>query len=352
MGIRFGVLGYGFMGHIHVDMIQGLEGAEVAAICDNDAEKLADAPAAITQYTEMDQLMADERVDVVLISVSNHVHFEAVEKAARAGKDILCEKPAALSVTEFDKMMAIVDECGVKFTVHQQRRWDKDYRLAKEVYDQKSLGEVFTIQSKLYGFNGNMHDWHVVPEYGGGMLYDWGVHLIDQMLWMVDSKVQSVFADIRNVINEKVDDYFKIMIKFENGIMGEIELGTYFLADKETWFEKHWFLGGNTGSMYVDGFEPRGKIVRTSQLLTNVAGKVTMTAAGPTRSFGPPPEGRILTEELPKVDVKHVMFFDNYIKAMNGEEEFIVKPAEVRRVLRFMEAVRESGRTGEAVSFE
>lgn len=181
---------------------------------------------------------------------------------------------------------------------------------------------------------------------------DWGVHLIDQMLWMVDSKIKTVYADLRNVINEKVDDYFKIIIKFENNMIGEIELGTYFLGSKEKWFEKHWFIGGNKGSMYLDGFEPVGKIVRTSQLLENVAGKTTMTAAGPTRSFGPPPEGRIIVEDLPEVNVKHSMYFENFIKAINGEEEFIVQVEEVRRVLRFMEAVRESAKTGRTVDFE
>ena len=352
MQIKFGVLGYGFMGHIHVDMIQGLEGAEVVAICDNDPEKLIDAPENIVQYKNMDDLFADENVNTVLVSISNHVHKDAVIKAARAGKHILCEKPAALSVKEFDEMMAVVKACGVKFTVHQQRRWDKDFRKTKEVYDQNTLGDIFTIQSKLYGFNGNMHDWHIFPEFGGGMLYDWGVHLIDQMLWMVDSKIKTVYADLRNVINENVDDYFKIVLKFENNITAEIELGTYFLTNKDKWFEKHWFIGGNKGSMFLDGFEPEGQIVRTSQLLQNVPGKTTMTAAGPTRSFGPPPEGRIMVEALPDVNVEHSMFFDNFIKAMNDEEAFIVKSDEVRRVLRLMEAVRESSKTGRTVDFE
>lgn len=352
MQIQFGVLGYGFMGHIHTDMIKGLEGAKVVAICDNDPTKLADAPKDIVQYTDMDDLFADENVNTVLVSISNHVHKEAVIKAARAGKHILCEKPAAMSVKEFDEMIEVVKECGVKFSVHQQRRWDKDFRISKEVYDNQMVGDVFTIQSKLYGFNGNMHDWHIYPEFGGGMLYDWGVHLIDQMLWMVKGKIKTVYADLRNVINENVDDYFKIILKFEHNITAEIELGTYFLTNKEKWFEKHWFIGGNKGSMYVDGFEPVGQIVRTSQLLENVHGKTTMTAAGPTRSFGPPPEGRIIVEELPDVNVQHSMYFDNFIKAMNGKEDFIVTIEEVRRVLRLMEAVRESAKTGRSVDFE
>lgn len=252
-------------------------------------------------------------------------------------------------------MEAAVKANGVKFTVHHQRRFDPDFRTAKAVYDSGTLGDIYCVKSMLYGFNGNMHDWHVFVSEGGGMLYDWGVHLLDQFCWMFPgAKLKSVFADIRNVINTEVDDYFQIMMRFDNGVTATLELGTYFLTDKmhDKWFERHWFLGGNKGSAYVDGFGPEGKIVRTAGLLQNVGGKRTMTAAGPTRSFGPPPEGKILTEELPKVDTNHRNYFENYVKAWHGEEEFLVKIPETRRVLRLMDAVRESGRTGKSIDFE
>lgn len=352
MSIKFGIIGFGFMGHIHASTLAKLEEVELIAVCDIDNEKLSDAPEGVKIYKNMDELLSIKEIDAVILAVSNHVHKEAVIKSAQAGKHILLEKPAAMSLPEFDEMMEVVNKCGVKLSVHQQRRWDKDFRVSKEVYDNNMVGKVYTIQTMLYGINGNMHDWHVFKKYGGGMLYDWGVHLIDQMLWMVDSKIKTVFADVRNVINEEVDDYFKIFLRFENGIMGEVELGTYFLADREKWFERHWFIGGNNGSMYLDGFDPVGKIARTTRLLTNVSGKTTMTASGPTRSFGPPQPGVLVTEELPKVDVNHLMYFDNFLKALKGEEEFVVKPEEVRRVLALMEAARESARTGKSVDFE
>lgn len=190
---------------------------------------------------------------------------------------------------------------------------------------------------------------------GGGMLYDWGVHLIDQVLWMMpDAKVKTVFADVRNIINFEVDDYFKILLKFDNKVMAEIELGTYLLKDKkeDKWFERHWLMSGNKGTSYVDGFEPVGKITRTTHLLTNVNGSRTMTAAGPTRSFGPPSEGTLVVEDVPEVKTCHEDFFKNYIKAYAGEEEFLVKIPETRRVLSLMEAVRESSETGKSIDFE
>ena len=288
----------------------------------------------------------------MIIAANNNQHLDLVTKAANAKKDIICEKPVAMSVAELDEMMKAVNENGVKFTVHQQRRFDPDFRTIKEIYDQKALGDIFTIKNQLYGFNGNMHDWHVYISEGGGMLFDWGVHLLDQLLWMIDAKVTSVFATMKNVINEEVDDFFNIQLVFENGITAEVELGTYYLKDQPKWFERHWFMGGNEGSAYVDGFDPEGRIVRTTGLLTNVKGSRTMTAAGPTRSFGNPREGLIVTEELPEVHTCHENYFEQFIKAYHGEEEFFVKVPEVRRVLRLMEAVRESARTKKSVDFE
>ena len=209
------------------------------------------------------------------------------------------------------------------------------------------VGDMYVIKSQLYGFNGNMHDWHVYPEMGGGMLYDWGVHLIDQMLDMVKSEIVSLYADVRNVINENVDDYFNIIMKFKNGVTAEIELGTYYLTPKRAWF-----IGGNKGSAIIDGFNGEGKIVRTAHLLENVPGKITMTAAGPTRSFGPAAPGLLQEEALPEVDVNHRNYFEHFVKAFNKEEEVIIKPEQVRRVLCVMDAVRESAKTGKAIAFE
>lgn len=353
--IRIGIIGHGFMGHEHETMLTKMEGIRLIGFSDIEPKQLEDVTEGLKRYSSNEELIHDPQVQVVLIAANNNQHHDLVIQAARAGKDIICEKPVAMNVEELDDMMRVVKECNVKFTVHHQRRLDRDYRIMKEIFDRKLVGDIYTIKNSLYGFNGNMHDWHVYISEGGGMLYDWGVHLLDQILWMMpEAKITSVFADLRNIINFEVDDYFKILMKFDNHIMAEVELGTYFLTDKlqDKWFERHWIIGGNKGTAYVDGFEPQGKIVRTTHLLTNVKGSRTMTAAGPTRSFGPPLEGALITEELPEITSNHRDYFENYKKAYIGKEEFLVKIPETRRVLKLMEAVRESARTGKSVVFE
>lgn len=350
--INFGIIGFGFMGQTHAETIKNLEYAELKAVCDTNEAQFEYASAGVKTYVSADELLADETIDTVIIAVPNLLHLEMVVKAAKAKKDIICEKPLAMSSEEVKEMMAVTKAEDVRFTVHHQRRWDHDYRVAKEVYDQGLVGNIYTIKSSLYGFNGNMHDWHIYPELGGGMLYDWGVHLIDQMLWMISAKLQTVYADVRNVINENVDDYFNIQLYFENGVNAQIELGTYFLNSSENWFERHWFIGGDKGSAKIDGFNPKGEITRTSELLGNVPGKITMTHAGPTRSFGPAPEGRILTEELPEVEVSHRMFFDDYYAHITGKEELTIQPDQILRLMQVVEAIRISAKYHQSIHFE
>lgn len=345
MNMKLGIVGFGFMGHCDAEMMKTFDEIELVAVADTNPKQLEDAPEGVETYGSIEEMLEKADINVVMISTPNPSHLEMVEKAARAGKHIICEKPAAMTVAEFDRMVEVTKENNVMFTVHQQRRWDKDYRIMKEVYDKSMCGDVYVIKSQLYGFNGNMHDWHVYPEMGGGMLYDWGVHLIDQILFMVDSEIESIYADLRNIINEKVDDYFNILIKFKNGITAEIELGTYYLTPKRAWF-----IGGNKGSALIDGWGGEGKIVRTAHLLENAPGKITMTAAGPTRSFGPAAPGLLSEEPLPEVNVSQREYFVHFLKAFNAEEELIVKPEQVRRVLSVMDAVRESAKTGQAIT--
>lgn len=353
MSLGFGIVGHGFMGHQHEAELKDFDGIQLIGICDKDPGKLKDVQEGILCYSSAQEMFKNPEIQVVVIAANNNQHKQLVIDAARAGKDIICEKPAALYVADLDEMVQEVEKCGRKFTVHQQRRYDKDFRTAKEVYDSKTLGSIYTIKSSLYGCNGNVQDWHAFLSEGGGMLYDWGVHLLDQILWMVDGKVTSVYATVKNVVNQEVDDYFDIFLKFENGVGAEIELGTYYLSDKENWFERHWFLGGNKGSAYIDGFDAKGKIVRTVPARTGALGyRQAVGAAVPVHAFGPIAANALMTEELPQVYTSHRDFYENYLRAYYGQEDFMVRVPETRRVLRLMDAVRESARSGMSVQFE
>lgn len=107
------------------------------------------------------------------------------------------------------------------------------------------------------------------------MIYDWGVHLIDQILFMMpDAKIKSVYADIKNVLHEEVDDYFKIILKMDNGVTAHIELSTYILK-----YQPRWLAAGDKGTMIVEDFGCNGSIYRTGKLLEKLPPQITETEA-------------------------------------------------------------------------
>ena len=131
--IRIAIIGHGFMGHEHEKMLNDFPGIKLVGIADKDPKQLEDVKEGIKRYTDNQELFDDPEVDVVIIAANNNQHHDLGLQAAAAKKDIICEKPVAMSLEELDDMEKAVRKNGVKFTVHQQRRFDPDFRTAKEV---------------------------------------------------------------------------------------------------------------------------------------------------------------------------------------------------------------------------
>ena len=96
----------------------------------------------------------------------------------RAGKQVISEKPVTLNAAELEEIIAVSKETGRLFSIHQNRRWDKDYRIIKRIYDEKLLGTPYFIESKVQGSRQAMHGWRGHKQNGGGMLLDWGVQFL------------------------------------------------------------------------------------------------------------------------------------------------------------------------------
>lgn len=348
MKVKLGIIGFGGMGKWHAENAPRA-GVEIVAVCDIAEERWREAEEkGYKLYKSADDLLKDKEINTVILTVPNHLHKEMCIKAAQAGKNVIAEKPAALSVKELDEMEAACKKADVLFTVHHNRRWDRDMLIVKKALDHGLLGNLFTIESKLHSANGYMHDWHLYKKFGGGMMYDWGPHLIDQILFMMpDVKIKSLYADIKNVLHEEVDDYFKILLKMDNGVTAHIELSTYIIK-----YQPRWLAAGDKGTLVVNSFACDGAIYRTGKMLEKLPPQITETEAGPTRQFSPVPPGGIITEPLPEVQTDWVDFYKNFTAVLNGTEEFIVKIPEVRRVLSVMEACWASSETGQAILFE
>ena len=158
----------------------------------------------IHAYSSLEEVLSDPQVDLVTIAVPNDVHRELAVAALQAGKNVISEKPVTLSCEDLSAMFAAADASGKRFTVHQNRRWDVDYLAMQQLCNSGELGEVFRIESRIHGSRGIPSDWRREKEHGGGMLYDWGVHLIDQMLLLFPDEITRVSCEFTHITEQDV----------------------------------------------------------------------------------------------------------------------------------------------------
>ncbi|WP_339296081.1 Gfo/Idh/MocA family oxidoreductase [Paenibacillus sp. FSL W7-1279] len=339
------IVGYGGMGSYHAKLIKDNAYLEVTGTFDvlkdrREVSRQDGYPA----YESYEQVLNDAAVDVVLIATPNDVHKELALQAFNAGKHVICEKPVTLSVSDFKEMVSAADAAGRVLMVHQNRRWDEDFLTIKQMYNEKTIGDLFRIESRVHGANGIPGDWRHLEAHGGGMLLDWGVHLLDQVLFMVDSRITSLSSRLSFILGDEVDDGFESVIEFENGVSVLIEVGTTNFITLPRWYVK-----GTEGTGIIEDWSLNGRVVTRNQDAVKVEPKPIQAGVGLTKTMAPPSEEATITGALPEPYRQSSSFFDNFAAVIQGEAEPIVKNEEVLRVLNLIEAVFESARTGETL---
>ena len=344
---KIAIVGYGGQGAWHANHALKSDVVSLAGIYDIAEKRMkAAVDNGIRTYSSLEEILADGEVDIVLCATPNDVHKDIVVSSLLAGKNVICEKPVALSVGEFDEMVAAAEKSGKLLSVHQNRRWDVDYLAMQSIVNSGEIGEVINIESRIHGSRGIPSDWRCHKPYGGGMILDWGVHLIDQMLKLIPEKIVKVYCEITNITTDEVDDGFNLHLIFESGKRATVEVGTYnFIA------MPRFYMQCKNGSALIEDWQKKCKVAKLKAWCEKDVLPV-QTAAGITKTMAPRDEITIDSYELerPTSDVHD--FYRNYVRALDGAEPQLIKNEEVRRVLLVMEAAFKSGESGEAVKVE
>ena len=346
--MKMGIIGFGGMGRWHQWLIESIDELEIAGVWDIDQTAREKAiERGLKVYQSQEELLEQEEIEFVLIATPNDVHCSIAVAAMRAGKHVVCEKPVAMSSQELAEMWNVSKETGRFFTVHQNRRWDEDFLTVKKILDEQILGNVYRIESRVHGSRGIPGDWRAQKQYGGGMVLDWGVHLLDQIMMLKENTpLKSVYSWITNVTNEDVDDGFTTMLTFADGLQVLVEVGTSNFTNLP-----RWYVLGDNGTAILNDFKPRGEIVR-AQGMNETDIVPVQTAAGLTKTMAPRRDDTIFHEELPKVESDVRDFYRNVIDVIENGAEPLVKLPQVMRVMKLMELVFESARTGEVMKYE
>jgi len=339
------IVGYGGMGSYHGHLITENGRVEVKGTYDVLEERReASKQAGYHAYDSFEAVLNDSSVEVVLIATPNDVHRDLAIQALQAGKHVICEKPVTMSVSDFQDMVAAADEAGKVLMVHQNRRWDEDFLIVKQMYNERTIGDLFQIESRVHGANGIPGDWRHIKQYGGGMLLDWGVHLLDQMVEMIDSKIASVRSRLSFILGDEVDDGFEAVLQFENGVTALVEVGTTNYITLPRWYVK-----GTEGAAVIEDWSLTGRTVTRNNEVGKIEPKPIRAGVGLTKTMAPPSEEATITGVLPEPFQRSSSFYDNFADVLEGKADPIVKNAEVLRVLNLIEAIFKAGETNEVV---
>lgn len=227
--INLGIIGAGRIGRVHAEnLAYRVPNANVLAISDVHlpaAEQCA-ADFGIPQaYRDHQPVLADDRIDAVLICSSTDTHAQFITEAAQAGKHIFCEKPIALNLADIDRALAAVAAAGVKLQIGFNRRFDPNFKQVRAEIAAGAVGEPHIVRI-------TSRDPAPPPiEYikvSGGIFLDMTIHDFDMARFLVDSEIEEVFVAAASLVDPAIGaagdvDTAIITLKYANGALGAID---------------------------------------------------------------------------------------------------------------------------------
>jgi len=247
--IGIGVVGAGRMGSIHARLIaRNVPEARLAGIADvniHAARHLADELGQPPVFGSLDDMLAAADIDAVLIAASSHRHLEAIRLAASAAKDVLCEKPIALTMADTAAAIAAADAAHIRLQVGFMRRWDADYARAKARLASGELGRPILFKSLQFDAEPPPIAF-ADPAVSGGIMVDMGIHEFDLARWLMDDEVVEVHA------------YGSVAAHPGLATVGDVDSAIVNLR----------FAGGTTGTVEMARSSTYGEDVRTEVLAT------------------------------------------------------------------------------------
>lgn len=339
--IRVGIVGYGFAGRgFHAYLINRVPELKLAAVASRDPERRARAERdhGVKTFATLDELLDRGEVDLVVIATPHNTHAPLAIQALEAGKDVVVDKVMCLNLAEADQMIAASRRSGRTLGVFQNRRWDWDFLTVKKVLEEGLLGAPYLFESAVMRYRGP-RGWRSRAEDAGGILYDWGAHLIDQTLQLVPGPVESVSCDLQyRGWGAEIGSYARLRLRFASGVLADVELGNLARYDRP-----RWLILGEKGALVKHGLDPQEPAM--------LGGNIEAAREAPEYRARVRTELSGLETELIVDSVKSdwTNYYLNVADALQGRAELAVKPEEVRRQVAILDAAMESARTGQTV---
>ncbi len=335
--VRVGLLGYGAIGHEHAAAISATDGLDLAMVCDLSAERRLVAQEftpGVQTTDEPSALRENDDVDLVIVSTPPSTHGQWALDLIEAGKHVVLEKPMALTTAECDAAIEAAERSGRTLVVYQNRRFDPDFRAIAGAIESGDLGEVFHLETFVGAYQHPCNYWHSDADVSGGALFDWGSHIVDQILQLMPGEVASVTArnhkrmwhDVTNA------DHARMTLHYADG-----REATFVYSDLAAALKPRWYLAGTKGGLIGDW--RRERVIARSPIGT-LAEDVLAPADSPPELWLHSGDGR--TTQIPGDTAPAGEFHRQLADLLREGFPMTVTAAQSRRVVAMLEAAERS----------
>jgi len=215
-----GLMAYGMSGRIfHAPFLTTNPAFKFKAVVERHDKKVAARYPEVISYDSIDELLADDEIELVIVNTPNNTHVDFTTKALNAGKHVLLEKPAAATSAEVKIMFDLAREKNLHLMLYQNRRWDSGFLSVKEIIESGQLGELIEIHFRFDRYKTTLSpklfkETKDTP--ANGLVYDLGPHLIDNIIALFGKPLK--FKKTTGIYREgsEVPDYFNYHLFYPN----------------------------------------------------------------------------------------------------------------------------------------
>ena len=336
MPIRTAIAGFGLSGKIfQAPFLHADPNFELRKVYERTTERSREEYPYVTVVRSFEELLTDD-IDLVVISTPNDTHVPFAQLAMRAGKHVVVEKPVAATSTEAASLCRLSRQKGVTFTVFQNRRLDSDFLTVKSLIEGGALGEVLDYEAHYDRFERgvNPKPWKAQGGAGVGVLYDLGVHIIDQA-YVLFGMPNEVYADFRRQRPESPGiDNFEVVLYYDN-VKAILSAGEVVAKQGP-----HFMVSGRRGT-----FIKYGEDVQEAELLAGRRPPAEDWDTEDPSCYGKlyyDDGEKIVEQVIPTVVSSYAGYYENLYRAITRGDPLLVPPEETVEVLRIIEAAQMS----------
>jgi phthalate 4,5-cis-dihydrodiol dehydrogenase len=330
--LRIGLVGCGRQGNALAQAIVRAEAVHLVACADPDvtaAWRAASLASEVCTFDSVEALLSGSEVDAVLIATPHHLLGPVALAAIASGKHVMAEKPMALAEYEARQIESAADVAGITYMPGYSFR----FSMASFVHDLLTQGAVGEIQSITGSIgHGPMSGWLAVRETGGGPLLYVGTHLIDLALWFVSDEPVSVYADVRRDPESGTDATTALQLGFAAGVAAQ-----FLVTQRAASFFYELHIIGNSGEIALRG---HNFLQFEIEVLSNVV-----------HAFKEP---TIIRPQIQRDNISMMLVpeLQEFASSIRDQRPPAITAADGRRVLRILDAVLESERSGRAIAMD